>query len=69
MWREWSTFCSCETRLRGKSLWRTASLGGGEAGGEGWPWMMILILGTSSELELEEGSGQTVSVSCHLLSW
>ena len=36
---------------------------------EGWPWMMILILGTSSILELEEGSGRTISESCHLLSW
>ena len=53
---------SCETRVWGKSLWRTALL-------EGWPWIMILILGTSSELELEERSWRTVSVSCHLLSW
>ena len=53
---------SCETRVWGKSLWRTALL-------EGWPWIMILILGTSSERELEERSWRTVSVSCHLLSW
>ena len=47
---------SCETRVCGEQLyWVMARL-------EGWPWMMILLLGSFSQLELEEMSGRTVSV-------
>jgi hypothetical protein len=61
LWREWSTFAvvrqGYEGRVCGNQLYWVMAR----------PWMMILILGDSSELELEEGSGHTVSVSYHLL--
>ena len=61
VWREWITLAvvrqGYEGRVCGEQLyWVMVRL-------EGWPWMMILILGTSSGLELEEGSGRTGLVS------
>ena len=58
----------CEIRVCGEQLyWVMARL-------EGWSWILILVLGSFSQLELEERSGRGGeergrAVSCHLHSW